>query len=82
VRDEEIDWCVYRLIADGDTDAVSGILDCTQFEIPVVEASLARLMRAGLITREENHLCILLFRAPWSMLRPGMKIAPSTLNME
>jgi hypothetical protein len=62
VREEEIDWCIYRLIADGDAGTVSSVKTFTQFESAIVDASLQRLLRAGLIALAKDRLCVLSFQ--------------------
>jgi hypothetical protein len=62
VRDEEIDWCIYRLIADKDAMTVSGVIACSWLESSIVEASLRRLIRAGLIAQIQDRLSLLSFQ--------------------
>jgi hypothetical protein len=59
VREEEIDWCVYRVIADGDAKTRSEIDTCTRFTPPVVDCSLRRLIRAGLIGQTDDLFRVL-----------------------
>lgn len=49
MRDEEIDWCIYRVIADRDAGSVREGIACTGFDPSVVKASIDRLIRIGLI---------------------------------
>jgi Mn-dependent DtxR family transcriptional regulator len=62
VREEEIDWCIYRLVADKDAMTVSEIITCTQLESSIVKSSLQRLIRARLIARVQDRLCLLSFQ--------------------
>ncbi len=58
VRDEEIDWCVYRVIADGDATILAEVISCLRCDPTVIRASVSRLIRAGLIAREGDCLSI------------------------
>jgi hypothetical protein len=62
VREEEIDWCVYRVIADGDTETVSGVIARTHLEPGVVKGSLGRLIRAGLVDQIQERIRVLPFQ--------------------
>ncbi|MDD1678361.1 MAG: hypothetical protein LUO93_04150 [Methanomicrobiales archaeon] len=62
MREEEIDWCIYRIIADGDAKTRDTIGGCTRFELSVIEVSVHRLMQAGLIGRQGDTFTILPFQ--------------------
>ncbi len=62
MREEEIDWCVYRVIADGDTETVPGVIARTQLEPGVVKDSLRRLIRTGLIDQIQGRIRVLPFQ--------------------
>jgi hypothetical protein len=62
VREEEIDWCVYRVIADGDAKTLSEAIRYTHLGSAIVEASVQRLIHTGLIARTPDRLRILPFQ--------------------
>jgi Mn-dependent DtxR family transcriptional regulator len=59
VDTEEIDWCIYRLLADGDAISVLEVIECLGFDPEVIEASLRRLQQADLIDRSGMQLRLL-----------------------
>jgi hypothetical protein len=63
VREEAIDWCIYRMIADGDAKTTLEIINCTHFESSLVESSLQRLIRAGLVMQVHGLLCVVPYHA-------------------
>ena len=56
---EEIDWCIYRLLADGDATSVIEVIECLGFDPETVETSLRRLQQADLIDRSGIQLRLL-----------------------
>ena len=62
MREEEIDWCVYRVIADGDAVTLVDVVHCTGYDPHVVGSSVNRLERAGLLRRSGELLTILTFQ--------------------
>jgi hypothetical protein len=62
VREEAIDWCIYRVIADGDARTTHEVIYCTHFESSVVESSLRRLVHAGLVTQINDLICLVPFQ--------------------
>jgi Mn-dependent DtxR family transcriptional regulator len=59
VDTEEIDWCIYRLLADGDATSVIDVIECLGFDPETIEASLRRLQQADLIDRSGMQLRLL-----------------------
>jgi hypothetical protein len=50
VRDEELDWEIYHVLADGKSDTLQGLISLG-YDPRLVEESVRRLERYGLIER-------------------------------
>jgi hypothetical protein len=62
VREEEVDWCIYRSIADGDARTRLEIIAFTRFDPSLIDVSLDRLVKAGLLIQTGDYLRVLSFQ--------------------
>ena len=62
MREEEIDWCIYRSIADGDARTRLEIIAFTRFDPSLIDVSLDRLVKAGLLTWTGENIRVLSFQ--------------------
>ncbi len=76
VRTEELDWCVYRLLADGNATSVTDVIRCLGEDPGPIEASLKRLEDRDLIDRSGPDLRVL--SVPESIARNQIRMDPTS----